>query len=172
MKLPNSKSHSRDRFFLEFRLGFDRFALPGESIVEIIPKVSLRNIPNSPDYVRGLMYYRDAIVPVIDLCQLAIGDACKNRYSTRILLTRYPTYWKEMRLLGLMVEHATEMFTIHPDLISPPGIMLENAPFMSDVLKHETGLIQSINLEKILPKSLQKELFLLEEDKGNVTGKD
>ena len=59
--------------FLLFELGHDRYALDVRQIAAVLPLVAVKRIPRAPPAVEGLLNYRGAPVPVIDVSQLTLG---------------------------------------------------------------------------------------------------
>lgn len=71
--------------------------------------VELRKIAGAPVGTAGEFVYRGEPVPVLDLCQLALGRPSNLRLSTRIILLRHEPQRGVMKPLGLVAEHATEL---------------------------------------------------------------
>src|SRR5450830_6748 len=75
LSLTNEHSFSRSpqrevieqRQFLTFVLADDVFAMPIENIREIIEFVGLTEVPLMPNFLRGVINLRGAVVPGIDL---------------------------------------------------------------------------------------------------------
>ena len=103
---------------LLFKVGGRHFAMPTGKIREIVPLVCLNRLPDAPDFVAGLMHYRGAPIPVIDLCLLAVGRACIPKLSTRIIIVEYEPTDGRPGLLGLIAEHVVE--TIRSKLVATP----------------------------------------------------
>ena len=75
--------------FLIFAVGDAYYAIKSASVVEVIPRVSLRAVRNFPPYVSGLFNYRSTIVPVIDLCQFIEQRPSCSNLSTRIIMVKH-----------------------------------------------------------------------------------
>ncbi len=92
--------------FLVFELARDRYALDVSQVAEVLPLVAIKQIPQAPPAVAGILNYRGAPVPVIDVSQLTLGRPAERRLSTRIVLVHYPDADGQTRLLGLIAERA------------------------------------------------------------------
>ena len=57
--------------FLLFQIGKDRYALEASRVVEVVPLLALKELPQAPKGVAGLFNYRGALVPAVDLSELA-----------------------------------------------------------------------------------------------------
>ncbi len=144
---------------LVFRLGEDRFALDTSRIAEIVPSVVLRKLPHAPAYVAGLFNHRGAIVPVIDLCGLTQDRPSRDFLSTRIVLVCLETGNGSSHLLGLRAEGVTETMKVAQDDLADPGITLEHVPYLGKIVNDTQGMIQCINVEKVISASMMDLLF-------------
>ncbi len=72
--------------YLRFALGKERFGIEILRIIEIIKLVPITKVPNTPDFVRGVINLRGTVVPVLDL-RLKIGMEEREYDSkTRIVI--------------------------------------------------------------------------------------
>jgi chemotaxis-related protein WspB len=145
--------------FLLFQLGKDRYALEASQVVEVLPLLNFKKIPRAPPGVAGAFNYRGAPVPVIDLSELTIGNPSRQRLSTRIVLVNYPLESGGRRILGLIAEHATETIHLEPTDFLSSGVTVDEATYLGPVAKDERGLIQRIEVKKLLTESVRGLLF-------------
>src|SRR6266446_2034582 len=94
--------------FVLFKLGNDRYALDAGRVVEIVPLVSLKQVPKAPKGLAGIFNYRGRPVPAVDLCDLALDRPASQRLSTRIIIVNCQTPDGASHLLGLIAEQATQ----------------------------------------------------------------
>ena len=145
--------------FLLIQLGPDRYALDCRQIVEVLPLVNLKQIPHAPPGVAGAFNYRGEPVPVIDLSALTVGKPSSPRLSTRLVLARCSLPSGEPRVLGLIAERATEIFRRAPRDFQSLGLVLNGAPYLGLVANDDRGMVQCIDVEKLLPESIREMLF-------------
>ncbi len=70
-----------------FVIGEDRFALDILMVQEIIKTTKITNLPNSPDFIEGVINLRGSIIPVIDLSRrLNLTPEVDNYAKTRIII--------------------------------------------------------------------------------------
>lgn len=136
--------------FLLFQLGNDNYALEAAQVAEVLPLVDIKRIPLAPAGVAGIINYRNAPVPVVDLSALMLGVPAPARLSTRIVLVHYPVNRGDMRLLGLIAERATETVRCDPSDFVPPGITNESTSYLGPVAPGPRGMIQRIELKDLL----------------------
>jgi chemotaxis-related protein WspB len=145
--------------FLLFELAGDRYALDVAQIAAVLPLVELTRIPHAPAGVDGLITYRGAPVPVIDLSQLMLGRPSVRRLSTRIVLVHYRDAATRTHLLGLVAERATRTARHEATDFNASGITSSTAPYLGRVATDADGLLQWIDVRTLLPASLRDLLF-------------
>ena len=149
--------------FLLFQIGPDRYALPARDVVEVLPLVAVKGLPGAPRGVAGLIDYRGAAVPAIDLGALASGRPAAWRVSTRVFMVNYPfttaSGASDTRLLGLIAEHATEMIRRESDAFQPSGVRTDGTRYLGPVTSDSGGLIQRVEIAQLLDDPLRAALF-------------
>ncbi|MEJ5058660.1 MULTISPECIES: chemotaxis protein CheW [unclassified Pseudomonas] len=146
--------------FLVFRIGSERYALQAIEVAEVLPRVALKPIPRAPDWVAGVFAYRGAVVPVIDLCALTFGTPAQARTSTRLVLVHFrPDESSEGKLLGLILEQATDTLRCNPADFQPYGLDNRQAPYLGPVREDEQGLLQWVRVADLLDERVRALLF-------------
>lgn len=145
--------------FLLFQLGADRYALEARQIVEVLPLVALKTLPGAPRGIAGLLDYRGAAVPVVDLSALALDAPAALRVSTRLLLVNYPLPRGGTRLLGLLAERTTETMKRDPNDFHPVEVANRAAPYLGPVIHDDRGLIQRVEIHALLDDAVRSALF-------------
>jgi chemotaxis-related protein WspB len=145
--------------FLLFQLGTDRYALDARQVIEALPLVALKQIPHAPPGVAGLFNYRGTPVPAIDLNELMAQRPAAPRFSTRLVLVRHAGADGRDHVLGLIAEQVKE--TVRRDAADfvDDGVTTASAPYLGPVATDAAGLLQWVQVDKLLPKSLQELLF-------------
>jgi len=143
--------------FLLFQIANDLYALDTREIVEVLPLVNVKEIPQAPRSVCGLFDYHGATVPLIDLSELAHGTPSRRMMTTRIVLLRYPDSSGASELLGLIVEKARATIRRSEEDFTESNV--EGAWFLGGVTREGGSLIQRISVEKLLPGQLREQLF-------------
>ncbi len=122
----------------------NRYIIAINQISEVVPFVYLKTIPALPDYAAGLLDYHGESVPVIDLCHLLSNRPCNRKLSTRIILVAITVKDRGKRLLGFLVERATETFAVNSDKFVVPGLHNVDLSFIGPVVSDECGVITKI----------------------------
>jgi len=145
--------------FLLFKLGKDRYAIETSRVVEVVPLLELRIIPQAPNGFAGVFNYRGKPVPAIDLCQLTVGQPAAPRLSTRIIVIHCTDARGRYQLLGLIAEHATETMRKDPNEFARPGFKFGSGPSLGPILLDPNGAIQWINDEHLLSEQMRQMVF-------------
>lgn len=89
---------------LRFRIGGNRCAMDVARIVEVLPLVDVRPLPNAAPGLDGAFNYRGTPVPVVDLSRVTLGRPSARRMSTRIIVVRHSGPTGASTLVGLVAE--------------------------------------------------------------------
>jgi chemotaxis-related protein WspB len=145
--------------FILFQIGRDRYALPASSVIEVLPLMNLKRVPGAPSGVVGVLNYHGTPVPVIDLNEMTLGEPAARRLNTRIILLLYPLETHHPRALGLIAEHATNMIQRSIQDFIETGVESDDARFLGKVANDAGGLIQWIEVERLLTSEVRNVLF-------------
>ncbi|UCE32554.1 MAG: chemotaxis protein CheW [Burkholderiales bacterium] len=95
---------------LVFRLGEDAYALDVLRVQEIRAYEPPAALPDAPDWVRGVISLRGAIVPIIDArARLGLSAAEDTRFAVIIVLDLLEL------CAGLLVDAASDVIELDPD---------------------------------------------------------
>ena len=154
---------------LLFRINDQRYGLDVADVVELVPFVTLQKLPKAPDYIAGLMNYRGNIVPVVDLAMLTRDKPTRHLMSSRIILIQ--PVKSEKRFVGLLAENVTEAKRISEEIFTDTGINADTNAFVDKVAMHPTGMIQLVNIAKLLPIEVRVMLQERTRDAAAIKGK-
>ena len=114
----NSGSDSRDTQkgkYMTFKSGPEYFGLEIQSVQQIIQFQSITKIPETEDYIKGLINLRGRIIPVVDVRLRFKQGACEYNDKTCILVIHVKD-----TIVGLVVEQIAEVVEIKEENILPP----------------------------------------------------
>jgi len=149
-----------------FALGDNRFAIDASVVQEVVPQVKLKNLPKAPAWVAGIICYHGKMVPVIDLCALHLSRNATAYLSTRIILVHYNGCDKSEHLLGLLAEQVTETIHRQRQDFQPTGVDTPDVPYLGGIAHDQTGMLQWIDIDRLLPEPVQQLLFQPPQDEG------
>lgn len=135
---------------LLFYVGNHCYALESSCVVEVVPLVALKPLQPAPDQVAGVFYYRNHLVPVIDLCRLLRGTPSHSYLSTRIILVEQPNLATPSPVWGLMAERVTETLKINDDNVSHASTAVSTTPYLGRIITNDEKMIQFIHLDRLI----------------------
>ena len=102
--------------YVTFRSGKEYFGLKIEYVNEIVVYQEITQVPETPEYIKGLINLRGKIIPVIDVRSRFKMEPIEYNDRTCIIVVRL----QEM-VIGLIVEQIAEVVEILPeDILDPP----------------------------------------------------
>lgn len=146
--------------FLLFQLEQDRYAIEASKVAEVVPLVQLKGLPHAPRGVAGVCNFHSQLVPVLDLSTLMLGRSSRARLGTRLVLVNYALPGGATQLLGLLAEGATEIIERRKTDFAETGVRNDGAPYLGKVTPEERGIIQWIDVGRLLPEELRDRLFV------------
>lgn len=145
--------------FLLFKLDDDRYAIEADKVASVLPLVTAKKIPHAPAAIAGAFTHRGDAIPLIDLSRLTLGRSARRQLSTRIIVAYYPMADGSMRKLGLLAEKVIETVRLaHEDFVAS-GVSNKEAAYLGPVASDTDGLIQWVQIERLLPDSVRDLLF-------------
>lgn len=162
--MPLSSKLSAGELHLQFQLGEDRYALAARSVVEVLPLRRLKQIPETPDWVAGLLAHRGQMIPVLDLSRRVLGRPALVRSSTRLVLVHFAVRpGTPDAVLGLILEQASNTLRLPDEAFQPTGLEAGQPDYLGPVQSKGTGLIQRIEVNGLLDASMRALLFQAQE---------
>ncbi len=141
---------------VSFNVGSEEFGIDILKVQEIIRLINITEVPNSPDFIDGIINLRGKVIPVIDLrVRLGLTKIAHNN-STRIIVVEVNSM-----TVGFIVDAVSEVLRIPRNITEPPPSMAAgmNSEFITAVGKLEDRLLILLDLEKILSTSEKDELI-------------
>jgi purine-binding chemotaxis protein CheW len=137
-----------------FTVGKEEYALDIMKVVEILRPQKVTKLPNTPDFIEGVINLRGNVVPIIDL-RKRFGIRTLEHEDEKILLTRVGG-----EIVGLLVDGVKEVCILSKGDISPPPTMVKGikTEYLEGIGKTGERLIIILNLDKIL--STEERLLL------------
>jgi purine-binding chemotaxis protein CheW len=131
-----------------FRIGKEHFGVPIAYVHEIVRMMEITVVPDAPVYIEGVINLRGKIIPVVDLRKRFAEKVNPDRRN-RILVAELNGH-----LVGLVVDAASEVLRVSPDVIEPPPNILDKGElnYVTGVGKLGDKLVILIDLEKIMQR--------------------
>ena len=138
-----------------FHLRDEEFAVDILYIQGINRMIEITKVPNSPDYVEGIISLRGNILPIIDLRRRLGLPAKEYDKSTRFIVVEM-----ESKVIGFIVDSVSEVLRINRYLTEPPPDIIAgiNSDYITSVAKLEDRIIILLDLNKVLTDHQKAEL--------------
>jgi len=147
---------------LTFTAGGLVYAIGATSVVEVLPTVPVRPVPQLPDYVLGMVAYRGRMIPVIDLPRRLTGDPARALLSTRLIIVEVaggPSGEGGPARLGLIAENMVSTVRSEDAETVFPQMQLEAAPYLGRILRLGGQTVHMLVVERLLPTGVASGLL-------------
>ncbi|PYP84615.1 MAG: chemotaxis protein CheW [Blastocatellia bacterium AA13] len=144
-----------------FRIGPEEFAMDIGLAREIVEMRPVTPVPETRDYVEGVMNLRGNLIPVLDLRKrLRAGDRLKGGSSGRMSEKRIIIVTLDGKQLGLIVDAASEVIRITDDMIEPPPEVIAEigVEYIAGLLNVSGRFITMLDTAKALQGEVALEL--------------
>ena len=150
MKEENITTAEKIMHIVSFNIGEEQYGVDILRVQEINRMVTITQVPNSPNYVEGVINLRGKVIPIIDL-RTRMGIPKKEHDST----TRIMVIDLEGSTLGFVVDSVNEVLRIPINIMEPPPAIALNADtnFITAIANFEERMIIILNLDKVLSVS-------------------
>jgi purine-binding chemotaxis protein CheW len=140
---------AKDIQVVGFRVGKEHFGVPIELVHEIVRIMEVTSVPDAPDFIEGVINLRGKIIPVIDLRKRFGEKTITASKKNRILVAEIMG-----KIVGLVVDAASEVVKIPPsDIEPPPNVFGESeVNYVTGVGKIGNKLIILVDLGKIMQR--------------------
>jgi len=137
---------------VSFRVGGEEFCLDILRVQEIIRIQALTRVPNSPDFVEGVINLRGKVIPVIALRKRFGLEELAYDKQTRIVVSEI-----KGAVLGFIVDSVSEVLRIPADTVEPPPRLGKvEREYVSGVGKLGDRLLILLDVDRMLSDSEQK----------------
>jgi purine-binding chemotaxis protein CheW len=136
--------------YLTFKLDEEIFALDVAKVREILEYTSITKVPQTPDFMRGVINLRGSVVPVVDL-RLKFGmTATEQHVNTCIIVTEIDMD-NEILLLGALADSVQEVDEMEPGQIeAAPHIGTRlNIEFIKGMGKKGGNFVMILDIDKV-----------------------
>lgn len=131
---------------VSFYLGNEEFAMEILKVQEIIRMVDLTRVPNSPDFVEGVINLRGKVIPVIGLRKRFGMEPKPHDKQTRIVVLE-----THGTVIGFVVDSVSEVLRIPADTVEPPPRLVKTErEYVCGVGKLPNRLLLLLDVNRLL----------------------
>ncbi len=131
-----------------FRISNEVFGVETLKVQEIMKMTHITEIPNSPDFIEGIMNLRGRIIPIIDLRKKLGLEALEFIEDKRIIIVVDVLG----KTVGFIVDAVNEVLRLPANITEPPPHLAlgVNSEYITSVGKLDDRLLLLLDLEKVL----------------------
>lgn len=133
--------------YLSFILGNEEYGLKILKVREIIGLMDITSVPQTPEFIKGVINLRGKVIPVIDL-RLKFGmEEAAYTEETCIIVVDMGT-----AMMGILVDTVSEVLNIDEKQIEPPPSFgsTVNTEFILGMGKIKDSVKILLDIEKVL----------------------
>ena len=133
--------------FISFAIGNDQYGVDIMAVREIKGWSDITHLPKQPDYVRGVLNLRGAIVPIVDL-RCRFGQGLTETTPLHIVII----VQIEGRQVGLIGDRVLDIVSVDAAQIQqvPRTAQGNTTDFLSGLVTHDNVMIALIDLPNLL----------------------
>ena len=117
--LNNTQNRSRAGKYLTFALGQEEYGLEILKVREIIGYMDITSVPQTPQYVKGVINLRGQVIPVVDLRSKFNMDTVEPDEQTCVVVVEITAQDTSIST-GVIVDHVSEVIDVEEQLIEDP----------------------------------------------------
>jgi purine-binding chemotaxis protein CheW len=145
--------HDADAHLLQmvtFKVDGEEFGVDILTVQEIIRLIQITMVPNSPDYIEGVINLRGKVIPVVDLRRRFHKPTAERDSQTRIIVMEL-----DGNIVGFLVDAVSEVLRISESTVepAPPVVAGVGADYIKGVSKLEDRLLILLDLDKLLTEA-------------------
>ena len=132
---------------VSFTIGDEEFGVDILKVQEINRMLAVTRVPNSPEYIDGVINLRGKVIPIIDLRRRFQMERREHDKNTRIVVVELSG-----KVVGFVVDAVSEVMRIPKSVTEPPPPIVAGieAEYITAVAKLEDRLLILLDLEKVL----------------------
>ena len=132
---------------VSFRLDQEEYGIEITKVQEIILMGEITRVPQTPNYIKGLINLRSTVIPIVDL-RLRFGlNEEKPTDETRIMVVNVGG-----KTIGIIVDAVSEVLRIGREQIAPPPPTVAGLgrDYLTGLVKLDKRLLILLDIDKIL----------------------
>ena len=151
--LPEEEDTQMDKY-LTFSLADEIYGIDIAVVIEIIGIQNITQVPEVPDYVRGIINLRGKIIPVVDMRLRFKRDFREYTDRTCVVVIEVHDV-----LIGLIVDGVAEVLDIKSDnVVPPPALKASQNKYIRGIGKLKESVVLLLDWEKLFSED-DKELL-------------
>jgi len=142
----NAKMNS----YLTFKIDEEIFSANVSKVLSILELSKITKIPRTPEFIRGVINLRGAVLPIVDL-RIKFGLTPTEFTSNTCILVLEISIESASVKIGALVDSVQEVLEIEDkDIMPPPNLGAKySSEFIEGMFKMEDSFIMLLNMDMI-----------------------
>jgi len=157
---PSNQSDTAIEQYLTFLLNGQEYAVDILQVQGIQGWSSCTELPNTPEFIRGVINLRGAIVPIFDLRMRFSMPEAKYNDLTVVVVVKV-SHGDSEKTVGMVVDAVSEVYNISKNDLSPApefGAGVESQ-YIKSIANLQDNLVILLDAEKLISESLVAQLY-------------
>jgi purine-binding chemotaxis protein CheW len=148
--MMKTEKTTKTNSFLTFKIGDELFGANVSKVLSILELTKITRIPRTPDFIRGVINLRGAVLPIIDI-RLKFGLTQTEFTSNTCILVLDIEMDAIIVKIGALVDSVQEVLEIEEgDILPPPNIGAKyKSDFIEGMFKLENSFVMLLNMDLI-----------------------
>ncbi len=155
-------SYSRDdQQFLTFNLADEYYGVDILKVQEIKGYTTVTKIPNTPDYLKGVLNLRGTIVPIVDLrMKFGMGETEPTSFTVVVVVN------VRNRVMGFLVDAVSDVLDLNAKDIQPPPQLgnTVDISFVAGIGNSNDHLVTLLDIDRVLTEDEVKAVDAIPSD--------
>lgn len=139
----------KTKSYINFKIGEEHFAISVFRVLEILQLEELTRIPNSSDFVLGVINFRGSIVPVIDMHKRF--NITVPEVGNRMIIIVDVANMQKSVLLGLFVDEVTDVIEFdYKSIRAVPDLGIKyNPEFLEGFVENKDKFVMVLDTDRV-----------------------
>jgi purine-binding chemotaxis protein CheW len=144
------KTIDQTHHYLSIKLNDELFAINVKKVLEVLQKQHITQVPNVPDFIKGVINFRGEIVPVIEARQKFKMPERATTQKNVIIVLDLEVKDKKI-LLGVIVDGVKDVLELSDeDIKDVPDMGTNyNIEFIKGMVKLDNGFLMLLNVDRV-----------------------
>ena len=145
------QNDSESKSYLTFKLGDEEFGAHVSQVLNILEMTRITDVPQSPEYMKGVINLRGSVLPVIDT-RIKFGLAETQYTQNTCIVVMDIDFEGETLNLGAIVDEVLSVVEIQQDQVEPPPSLGSqyHSEFIDGMAKVDDHFVMLIDMQKVL----------------------
>ena len=156
------------RQYLSFKLAEEVFAVDVAKVREILDFTTVTKVPQTPEFMRGVINLRGSVVPVVDM-RLKFGMSQTEKTVNTCVIVMEISLGGETIVVGSLADSVQEVLELEPEQIeSPPRIGTKlRTEFIKGMGKYNDHFIIILDIDKVFDEETMSGLLEAQQEVVN-----